>query len=939
MGYLERARELLLLLRDPATRALGEEAATELERRSASGEETELVFRRVAVEGAGELRVLTLPSVFAPEEWGRTFLRGLLARPRESYRGKRVVELGAGSGWVSIALARATEVERIYAFDLNPHAAIVTEINAHLNGVADRVEAAVSDLLGALKGVTVDLVCGNIPQVLAPEAVARAHELTEDAPARVLRMLGDYTPPTGNYEDVLSLGLIATALERTLEHLSPEGRIVLNLAGRPGFDVIRWVFARWGYALHVLLKDTIPQDPGTDITPFARAEEETGRSSSFYAARGGERISAREAVARRSRGEDVFHDLYVIEGRPYRQLAVEGARRHLEENPRISYTADPGSELEALREEISIYLGCYLRLAARPGEVFLAPSIADLERAIALALPDGLVAALGTRAQPDRLGADRLAKLLATKRPLVLDVTYAPITSIRRSPSEIETLLDGVWRREDVILVLDMGEHFRTGNLGLAVALVGPRWKALQRTAEATYSRAPTVPQGALLHLVETLNERYRGPRPGARAAAERQASVAPAEVRETARDESATPGETPRSLREGLRPSDSPVARELAALPAFEPVPAAPRRIRLDFGESEFPVSERLRSGVLAGIASTDPAKLERETREACARFLSITRGVDVAPASLVLGAGAQELLLATIRAASGTRRALVLLPRPFYGMFPAVVLAAGAELQTVAASVHDGKLALDELELRFRLGRAGGRPTVLLLANPNNPTGLYLDGLDRLLAIAREHGAVALVDEVFFTLSHSGKGASALGAPGRVVVVEGLSKSFAAGGVRFGFAWVGDEELARAMRPSVPTASALGAARGQLTDFEQDLAAHVAWLASRVERTLTVVDELGLEPVPPAAGLFLAVDFTSLERKLWTGSDIWGRKPETRPDPADFRATLALAAGLVVSPDHWSGWALPHRRFVFSIADLEEALVRLRAFTTVLE
>jgi aspartate/methionine/tyrosine aminotransferase/methylase of polypeptide subunit release factors len=920
MGYLERARELLNLLRNPETRALGEEAAAELERRSASGEETELVFRRVAVEGAGELRVLVLPSVFAPEEWGRTFLRGLLERPRESYRGTRVVELGAGSGWVSIALAKATEVARIYALDLNPQAAMVTEINAYLNGVSDRIEAGVSDLLASLKDVTVDLVCGNIPQVLAPEAVARAHELTEDAPARVLRMLGDYTPPTGNFEDVLSLGLIANALERTLDHLSPEGRIVLNLAGRPGFDVIRWVFARWGYALRVLHKETIRQDPGTDISPFARAEEETGRSFSFYAARGGDRISAVEAVARRSRGEDVFHDLYVVEGRPYRQLAVEGARRHLETTPRISYTEDPGSELEPLRDEIAIYLACYLRLAARRDEVFLAPSIADLERAIALALPDGLVAALGTRAQPDRLGADRLAKLLGTKRPLVLDVTYAAITSIRREPSEIEKLLDGVWRREDVILVLDLGEHFRTGNLGLAVALVGPRWKALQHTAEATYSRAPAVPQGALLHLVETLNERYRGPRPGARAAAERKAE--------------ATPQSAPASGR-----ASSPIARELAALPAFEPVPAAPRRIRLDFGESEFPVSERMRKGILDGIAATDKEKLEREAREACARYLSLTRGVAVDPGSLVLGAGAQELVLATIRAAAGPRRPLVLLPRPFYGLFPAVALAAGAELQTVGATIQHGKLALDEVELRFRLRRADGRPCVLLLANPNNPTGLYLDGLDRLLAIAREAEAVALVDEVFFTLSHTGEGESALGAPGRVVVVEGLSKSFAAGGVRFGCAWVGDADLAHALRPSLPTASALGAARGQLADFEQDLEAHVAWLASRVERTLTVVGELGLEPIPPSAGLFLAVDFTPLERKLWTGSDIWGTKPEDRPEPGDFRKTLALAAGLVVSPDHWSGWALPHRRFVFSIADLEEALVRLRAFTTVLE
>jgi hypothetical protein len=98
-------------------------------------------------------------------------------------------------------------------------------------------------------------------------------------------------------------------------------------------------------------------------------------------------------------------------------------------------------------------------------------------------------------------------------------------------------------------------------------------------------------------------------------------------------------------------------------------------------------------------------------------------------------------------------------------------------------------------------------------------------------------------------------------------------------------------------------------------------------------------VLRELGLDFVPPSAGLFVSVDFTPLERKIWTRANIWGEVPPSRPEPEDFRANLAHAAGLVVSPDHWSGWALPHRRLVFSIAELDDALVRLRAFTTLLE
>jgi aspartate/methionine/tyrosine aminotransferase/methylase of polypeptide subunit release factors len=925
MSYLDRARELLSLLRVEESRAKGEETARELERRTASGEEKELLVRRVAVEGVGELRVLTLPSIFAPEEWGRTFLRGLLARPGESYRGKTVVELGTGSGWVAVALAKATAVARIHALDLNPQAAVVTEINARLNGVAEKIVPGVSDLLSALEGVTVDLVCGNIPQVLGADELARAEELLrpgsgheEDAPADVLRMLADYTPPTGNYEDVLSLGLIASALERTLEHLAPGGRIVLNLAGRPGFDVIRWVFARWGYAPRVVWKDRIEQDPTTDISPFARAEEKTGRAFSFFAARDAkERITASEALARRGRGEPVFHDLYVVEGRPYRQLADEGARRWLEETKRIPYTEDPGSELEALRAELAVYLSCYLRLAAEPGEIFLAPSFEDLETALRLATPALRKAALGTRERPDALGAEGVRALLAGAGTLLLDATFAPIASLRREPSAREELLSDLWRREDAVLWLDLGVHLRTEEQPLVAALVGPRWRTVQVTAEATYSRAPTVPQAALLSLLATINERYRGPR------AEWHEAPAP------------------------LQAAETPLSRELALLPALQDAPRVPRRIRLDFGESEFPVPEKLREGVLRGIKERDLAALERGAREGAARYLSGTRGVPVEPDEVVLGAGAQGLLRAAIlgaRSLGDGRTPLVLLPRPFYGLFPAIILAAGGEIAPVSASFVGEKppfeLALDEDEIRFRARRAEGRGTVLLLANPNNPTGLYVHALDRVLGVAEELGAVSVVDEVFHTLAHTRSGASAVGSTRRrVLVVEGLSKSFAAGGLRMGFAWTRDRELRSRLAPRPPSRSALGAARALLEGFAPDLEAHVAWLSERAGRTKAVLRELGLDHVEPAAGLFLSADLGPLERRLWTGRDIRGGEPASRPEPEDFRATLAAAAGLVVSPDHWSGWSLPHRRIVFALEELEEALVRLRAFTTVLE
>src|SRR5205814_8868685 len=134
-------------------------------------------------------------------------------------------------------------------------------------------------------------------------------------------------------------------------------------------------------------------------------------------------------------------------------------------------------------------------------------------------------------------------------------------------------------------------------------------------------------------------------------------------------------------------------------------------------------------------------------------------------------------------------------------------------------------------------------------------------------------------------------------------------------------------------------PSPGALGAAREQLGEFEQDLAAHVEWLATRVRPLLAVLRELQLGVLVPEGGLFLAADLSPLEERTWVGTDIWGHEArQPRPAASDFRGTLAEAAGLLVSPDHWAGWSLPHRRLVFSIGELDEAIVRLRAFSTVL-
>src|SRR5205823_13468373 len=68
---------------------------------------------------------------------------------RLDLNGKRVADVGTGSGVLALAAARAGAAA-VTAIDINPNAVLTTRENARANGVEDRVCAVCSDLFGDL---------------------------------------------------------------------------------------------------------------------------------------------------------------------------------------------------------------------------------------------------------------------------------------------------------------------------------------------------------------------------------------------------------------------------------------------------------------------------------------------------------------------------------------------------------------------------------------------------------------------------------------------------------------------------------------------------------------------------------------------------------------------------------------------------------------------
>jgi release factor glutamine methyltransferase len=97
------------------------------------------------------------PSVFKTGEYFAEFIGGL------DLRGRRVADVGTGSGILALAAARAG-ASQVIALDINPNAAWAANANAGINGLGDRVAGVCSNLLSSLAARPLfDVIVSNPP--------------------------------------------------------------------------------------------------------------------------------------------------------------------------------------------------------------------------------------------------------------------------------------------------------------------------------------------------------------------------------------------------------------------------------------------------------------------------------------------------------------------------------------------------------------------------------------------------------------------------------------------------------------------------------------------------------------------------------------------------------------------------------------------------------
>ncbi len=214
------------------------------------------------------------------------------------------------------------------------------------------------------------------------------------------------------------------------------------------------------------------------------------------------------------------------------------------------------------------------------------------------------------------------------------------------------------------------------------------------------------------------------------------------------------------------------------------------------------------------------------------------------VDPSYVLCGNGASELLLALAQA---LRPAHALLLAPAFSEYERVLAAAGCRTSFYETDPAHDFLLTDGF---FSCLESSGAD-ILMLSNPNNPTGaLYThEELLRLLTVANDKQMTVVVDECFLEFVQEHERYTVipeLFRYHRLVVVRAFTKTYACAGLRIGYLLCADGKLLERCRMQLPTwnvsqpAIYAGiAATGQrqwLSDCAAAIGAEREWLSSEL-------------------------------------------------------------------------------------------------------
>jgi histidinol-phosphate aminotransferase len=290
------------------------------------------------------------------------------------------------------------------------------------------------------------------------------------------------------------------------------------------------------------------------------------------------------------------------------------------------------------------------------------------------------------------------------------------------------------------------------------------------------------------------------------------------------------------------------PVRPNIAAMAGYVPgeQPRGGGFIKLNTNESPYPPSpkvfEAIRETLTGDRLRKYPEPLGDTFREAAGSVLSVR------PEQILIGNGSDDILTILTRAFV-PEGGLIASPTPSYTLYKSLAEIQGARFQTVPFTP----------DWQLPAPWPGEAPAMLFVANPNSPTGTFIDPA-AVYQLSRQLNRPVVCDEAYVDFAPM-DGLPYTTNP-NFIVTRTLSKSYALAGIRFGFAVAHPDlirELVKVKDSYNCDVLSLAAATAALRDQDYLAETRSKIIATR-ERLTAALRELGFTVLPSEANFVWA-------------------------------------------------------------------------------
>jgi len=347
--------------------------------------------------------------------------------------------------------------------------------------------------------------------------------------------------------------------------------------------------------------------------------------------------------------------------------------------------------------------------------------------------------------------------------------------------------------------------------------------------------------------------------------------------------------------------------------------------------GEPDFDTPQVIKDSAIAAINDgfTKYTAVDGipELKTAVATKLKRDNGLDYAPDQIIVSNGAKHSLFNLFQATiqEGDE---VIIPAPYWVTYPELVNYSGGTVVEIATNDKSGfKITPEQLKSAIT-----SKTKMLILTTPSNPTGSVYTK-EELLALAdilKGTDILVASDEMYEKLIYDGEFTSAAAISedmyNRTITINGLSKSVAMTGWRFGYLAAKDTKLIKAMKKlqsqstsNICSVTQKAAITGLDGSADKDIEMMRQSFSLRRDEAVDLFNAIdGVSVIKPDGAFYLFVNINEIEK-----------------DSLKFSKALLEETGVAVVPGVGFGTD-GHFRFSFAtdIESIREGISRIKTF-----